>query len=159
MELRTFEEFETFLTARVRPLEIASDTPAGSHKPSTTSSPTSKVVKAHHSSSVGSSHSKPPESSKITHSSRISQFPCTYFGEPHCIVAFPTFKRLDEQQRRKFVMEKPLCFNCLGLHSAKNCKSQYRSKTCNGNHHTMIHVPRDTVSKAQSSPATGSTQQ
>ena len=48
-KLSTFEEFETFLIARVRALEIAADTPAGSHKPS--SSPTSKVIKAHHSSS------------------------------------------------------------------------------------------------------------
>ena len=108
-ELPTFEEFETFLTARVRALQIASDTPAGSHKPTSTSFPTSKVMKAYHSSSVGSSHSKPTDSSNVTHSSRISQFLCTYWGKPHFIVACSTFKRLDEQQRRKFAMEKPLC--------------------------------------------------
>jgi len=155
-ELPTFDDFETFLIARIRALEIASTTTSGSQPPST--SPTSRVVKAHHSSTTGSTHSKPPDSSKVTHSSRISQHPCTYCGEPHFIVACPGFKRLTEALRRKFVMEKPLCYNCLGLHSAKNCKSQYRCKTCNGNHHTMIHVPRDTEGKSQNSPATGSTQ-
>ena len=150
-ELPTFEEFETFLTARVRALEITADTSPGSQK--TSSSPTSKVVKVYHSSSTGSAHSKPPESSKVTHSSRIAQHPRTYCGEPHFIIACPSFKRLNESQRRKCVMENPFCINCLGLHSAKNCKSQYRCKICNGNHHTMIHVPRDTKGKAQSSPA------
>ena len=78
----------------------------------------SKVVKANHSLSYESSHSKPPNSSKVTHLSRISQHPCTYCGEPYIIVACQNFKRLNEQERRKFVMEKPLCFNRLGLHSA-----------------------------------------
>ena len=156
-ELPTFEEFETFLIARIRAFEIAAATPPGSQKSS--SSPTSKVAKVHHGSSTRSTHSKPPDSSKVTHSSRIAQHPCTYCGEPHFIVACPSFKRLTESLRRKFVMEKPLCYNCLGLHSAKNCKSQYRCKTSNGNHHTMILVPRDIEGKTQSSTVTGSTQQ
>ena len=155
-DLPTFEEFEKFLIARIRALEIAADTPPRSQK--TSVPPTSRVVKVHHGSSPGHTHSKPPDTSKVTHSSRISQHPCTYCGEPHFIVACPSFKRLTEPMRRKFAMEKPLCYNCLGMHSAKNCKSQYRCKLCNGNHHTMIHVPRDTDEKPQGSPATGSSQ-
>ena len=50
-ELTTFKEFEALLIARVGALEIAADTPAESHKPS--SSPTSKVIKTHHSSGSG----------------------------------------------------------------------------------------------------------
>ena len=96
-ELPTFEEFEAFLIARVRALEIASDTQAGSHNPS--SSPISKVLKVHHSSSSGFSHSKPPNSTKVTHTSRIFQHSCTYCGGPHFIVACPSFKRLNEGQR------------------------------------------------------------
>ena len=137
------EEFEAFLVSRVRALEIASDTPSTPQKQTVLHL---KLVKTYHSSSPGPTQNK-HSSHKVTHSSRISQHPCIYCSEPHFIVTCPSFRRLTEQQRT-FVMEKPLCFNCLGLHSAKNCKSQYRCKTCNGNHHTMIHVPRDTASKA-----------
>ena len=147
-ELSTFEEFEAFLVSRMTALEITSDAPPTPPKTTVTHS---KPRKAYHSTSPG------PK--KVTHSPRISQHPCTYCGEPHFIVACTEFKRLNEQERRKFVMEKPLCYNCLGLHSAKNCKSQYRCKTCNGNHHTMIYVSRGPNNKQQGNSAHGSTQQ
>ena len=44
------------------------------------------------------------------------------------------------------------------LHSVKNCKSQYRCKSYKCNHHTMIHVPRNTEGKSQSTSAMESTQ-
>ena len=125
-ELPTFEEFRTFLTARIHALEIAGDTSPGSQK--TSSSPTSKVVKVHQSSSTGSAHSKPPDLSKVTHSIRIAQHPCTYCGEPQFVVACPSFKWPNESQRRKFFMEKLLCFNCLSLIHSK--LGQRRNHPC-----------------------------
>ena len=122
-ELPTFEEFEAFLVPRVKVLEIASDATPAPQKPAV---PHSKPIKVYHSTSPGPPHTQRQDSKKVTHSPRISQHPCTYCGEPHFIVVCREFKRLNEQERKKFVMEKPLCYNCLGLHSAKNCKSQCR---------------------------------
>ena len=145
-ELPKYEDFEAFLVSRVRALEVASDAPSSPPKQSAAHS---KPLKAYHTTSPTTGQSSQQDSRKVTHSPRITQHPCSYCGEPHYIVACPEFKRLNLQERRKFVMEKPLCYNCLGLHSAKNCKSKYKCKTCNGNHHTMIHIARYPDSKPQ----------
>lgn len=82
------------------------------------------------------------KTSKVTHSSRISKKPCAYCMEQHYIVACPSFRLLFIEERRAFVSEKNLCFNCFGQHTAKHCMSKIMCKKCGGDHHTMIHDPK-----------------
>ena len=99
-EFPKYEDFEVFLVSRVRVLEIASDAPPSPPKQSAAHS---KPLKAYHTTSPTTGQSSQQDSRKVTHSPRITQHPCTYCGEPHYIVACPEFKRLNEQERRKFV--------------------------------------------------------
>ncbi|XP_044312531.1 uncharacterized protein LOC123037101 [Drosophila rhopaloa] len=44
-------------------------------------------------------------------------------------------------QRRSFVKEKSLCYNCLRPgHGVSKCKSTYKCRQCRGNHHSLLHV-------------------
>ena len=88
---------------------------------------------------------------KVTHSPRIAQHPCTYCGDQHFIVACPKFRELTPVQRKRFVTDKPLCFNCLGTHPAKECRSTYTCRECNKRHHTMIHLQSSLPNSIQGS--------
>ena len=41
--------------------------------------------------------------------------------------------------RHKFVSEKQLCFNCLGVHRIADCRSKVTCALCRGRHHTLLH--------------------
>ena len=44
----------------------------------------------------------------------------------------------DRQARKEFVVQKNLCFNCLGRHKVNICKSKHRCRKCNRKHHTSL---------------------
>lgn len=41
--------------------------------------------------------------------------------------------------RRKFIVKKGLCFNCLGIHAGNNCANTRHCKKCGNRHHTTIY--------------------
>ncbi|KAL7723219.1 hypothetical protein ACLKA6_015991 [Drosophila palustris] len=50
------------------------------------------------------------------------------------------FADLTVEQRRTFVKERTLCFNCLKAgHISRKCESKYTCKNCQGRHHTLLH--------------------
>ena len=53
----------------------------------------------------------------------------------------PHFKSLDLQSRYDHVKKLKLCFNCLGPHAFKDCKSETTCRTdgCQRRHHTLLH--------------------
>ena len=56
----------------------------------------------------------------------------------------PSFKNRSISERRHFVKENKLCFNCLSkTHIVKDCKSSFicREQNCDKNHHTLLHEP------------------
>ncbi|XP_070155817.1 uncharacterized protein [Polyergus mexicanus] len=42
--------------------------------------------------------------------------------------------------RRNIVIDRRLCFNCLGRHNALACQNSKRCRECGNKHHTMIHM-------------------
>ena len=46
--------------------------------------------------------------------------------------------RCTTQERKKIIIQKQLCFNCLGNHQVATCRSRRRCRSCNRKHHTSI---------------------
>ena len=46
---------------------------------------------------------------------------------------------LSLDNRNQFVSENRLCYNCLGTHSVRNCRSNKTCLTCHGRHHSTLH--------------------
>ncbi|CAG7828422.1 unnamed protein product, partial [Allacma fusca] len=74
-----------------------------------------------------------------------------------CTADHPHFKcpklvEATEGDRRKIVDKAKLCTNCLGTgHVWKDCKSIRNCRTCNQNHHSLLHA---SLSKGVSKPVT-----
>ncbi|XP_011859121.1 PREDICTED: uncharacterized protein LOC105556636 [Vollenhovia emeryi] len=128
----TFERLEEFLTTRIRALERIETTTAHPG-PSSASSPPKKTA-AHQSTHQGD-----------------TSYPCDCCGAQHFIVMCGKFRELSSSERHTVAINKRLCFNCLGRHSVRACKSQRGCKTCSGRHHTMLHGTQTTASPAQKS--------
>ncbi|XP_063990371.1 uncharacterized protein LOC135169358 [Diachasmimorpha longicaudata] len=64
---------------------------------------------------------------------------CAYCKGRHFIAACPLFKTLIPVKRNEFVVNKELCFRCLGPHRKPKCKSTKTCHECNRDHHTLIH--------------------
>ncbi|XP_029679591.1 uncharacterized protein LOC115245422 [Formica exsecta] len=65
--------------------------------------------------------------------------------------------------RRNIVIDKRLCFNCLGRHNAVACQNSKRCRECGNKHHTMIHMdsqspPRSSTTLGKATPSTAATQ-
>ncbi|KAL7724934.1 hypothetical protein ACLKA6_007538 [Drosophila palustris] len=61
-------------------------------------------------------------------------------SKEHTLYTCPQFSDLTVEQRRTFVKERTLCFNCLKAgHISRKCESKYTCKNCQGRHHTLLH--------------------
>ncbi|XP_031777452.1 uncharacterized protein LOC116415926 [Nasonia vitripennis] len=84
-----------------------------------------------------------PQPRKVFHarSSRLS-------GNSNCVLCNGThplskcFKLKDKNPHERLATVKQLqrCFNCLGSHRANACNSSGRCSTCQGKHHTLLHL-------------------
>ncbi|XP_011858796.1 PREDICTED: uncharacterized protein LOC105556325, partial [Vollenhovia emeryi] len=133
-EYPTFEKLDEFLTTRIRALERIESTTAHPG-PTTTSSPNKK-----------------PAAQRVAHQATQqgdSSYPCDCCNAQHFIVMCTKFRELSPSARHKVAIDKRLCFNCLGRHSVRACKSQRGCKKCSQRHHTMLHDASATTSTAQ----------
>lgn len=65
---------------------------------------------------------------------------CTYCTKQHYICHCTEFSQLDIEQRKDFVKNNGLCFNCLIKgHSIKFCRQTTVCKKCGRRHHTLLH--------------------
>ena len=65
---------------------------------------------------------------------------CSLCKKPHNLNDCEQFLTKTLTERRKFVMEKKLCFGCFSdQHIAKNCKERQTCKTCKKQHPTSLH--------------------
>nr|XP_022910072.1 uncharacterized protein LOC111421154 [Onthophagus taurus] len=64
---------------------------------------------------------------------------CSLCHSNHYISSCQQFMNKSPLQRREFVISKNLCFNCLGPHLMKNCRSSKRCRICQRQHHTSLH--------------------
>ena len=77
-------------------------------------------------------------------SSKISKIICWYCLKDHKPTACETFISLNLEEKKNFVKEKQLCWNCLSKgHKIKDCASTTKCHidSCNKKHHTLLHDP------------------
>lgn len=70
-----------------------------------------------------------------------SQMHCLFCNDnSHKIYTCTKFKNLQDFERKKFVVFKQLCFNCLGSkHTLSNCPAPKTCFICSQKHHTLLH--------------------
>ena len=75
---------------------------------------------------------------------------CRMCMDAHDIEDCPQFTALSLKEKKKFMMEKGLCFGCFGYkHLVKGCNNRRWCKTCNKRHPTSLHDD-DFVPKSRS---------
>ena len=77
-----------------------------------------------------------PGSSSADHR-RIGK--CSCCSANHQLWKCQRYNALSVKERLDLVKENRLCFNCLGSHLAKDCRSQKSCLRCGMNHHTLLH--------------------
>ena len=117
-EIPSWEDFDTFLTARYQTLETVSDFKSSN------------------------SYSKPSTSKSVkTFQTKISNPDCKLCpNQQHTIRNCPKFLRMKVEDRFNFVKKRNLCLNCFSSsHDGKNCSSKYSCFTCHKRHNTLLH--------------------
>lgn len=126
----SYQALRTFLTGRARALESieigAADLPSTSASSTTRKATITPNAARVHVSTASTLTSSEPSG-------------CSLCAEPHYIVTCPRFRDMSATARRNHVIEKRLCFNCLGRHNASACQNEKRCRECGNKHHTMIH--------------------
>ena len=70
-------------------------------------------------------------------------YTCIYCNQAHTLSMCDRFISLPVKERKPFVNENRLCYNCLRSgHTAKFCRDPNRCRICNGFHHTLMHEER-----------------
>ncbi|XP_028982670.1 uncharacterized protein LOC107048746 [Diachasma alloeum] len=64
---------------------------------------------------------------------------CAYCQDKHFIASCQKFIELTPAKRNDVVINKGLCFNCLGPHTKAKCTSEKKCHKCSRYHHTLIH--------------------
>ncbi|XP_070853475.1 uncharacterized protein [Drosophila suzukii] len=121
----TLEEFFKFLDSRCEELELSKRELATGSKTST--------------------HPEKPK--RITQSMvAVESSGCTKCSSTeHTLYGCQQFLDMSGLQRRSFVKEKSLCYNCLRPgHGVNRCRSTYKCRQCKGNHHSLLHVQPNT---------------
>jgi len=104
-------------------------------------------------SSVNAVHGEPNKSPK---SSGVGESRCAFCAQDHALWKCPEFGKASIDNRWSFAKEKRLCFNCLGSHFSKSCRSKGKCNTCRGNHHTLLHrAPRGGAPRSEDAGKNG----
>ncbi|XP_076825039.1 uncharacterized protein LOC143470665 [Clavelina lepadiformis] len=83
-------------------------------------------------------------------STRSSNKACIVCQGGHSIWRCDQFQKKFVQDRRRFVGNGGLCFNCLGAgHRSTDCKMTKKCKTCNKLHHLLLHVDKQSTSEEE----------
>lgn len=78
---------------------------------------------------------------------------CSFCKSAHHIFRCENFLQIPVKERKSFVKQKNLCFNCLREgHGARNCPSKSRCRTCSGSHHTLLHHSPENRAELNRSP-------
>ena len=81
---------------------------------------------------------------------------CSYCSKPHFMAYCNNFKGISAKDKLEFVRSSGLCFNCLGKHQVKECRSLKTCMVCSSKHHTLLH---DAIQSSNSSSALSAVQQ
>ena len=128
-DVLTYEQLSTFLSTRCRALEASQ-------------SKTTKVIDF----GQGQNNKKRGQSFTVSQSQTNECPKCTQL---HGVYACEAFKNLSVDERRKFVQEKRLCFNCLKQnHQVRDCPTHKKCKMCNKTHNTLLHDGKASATSA-----------
>ncbi|XP_046596916.1 uncharacterized protein LOC124294661 [Neodiprion lecontei] len=133
LEPPTTAELKAFLIGRIHTLEAVEQ--AHAHNQIATSKPHS---------SQGRSNLQTTRS----HTAQSKEQSCACCKGNHYIAFCSTFRDKSLDQRREVVSAKKLCFNCLGPHQQKDCRSNKTCRVCNGRHHSLLHRNFSSISTA-----------
>ena len=87
------------------------------------------------------------EASRSSRSNGAGKTQCEFCSLGHALWKCQEFGKESVEKRWSLAKDKRLCFNCLGHHFSKSCKSKVRCSNCKASHHTLLHrAPRETVS-------------
>ena len=90
---------------------------------------------------------------------KSNEFVCVYCSKKHGLEKCPEFKELSFRDRKRFIVEKRLCFRCLlGCHLSRDCDSKVlcKVKSCKrtNTHHTLLHLDQPVKASQEVSAAT-----
>ncbi|XP_076299887.1 uncharacterized protein LOC143218543 [Lasioglossum baleicum] len=147
----TFAELEKYLLSRIRALEAVARATGTQKSRSASSGKSQSSAKSHQ--AVANSTSDGASEREI----KSSTSSCTLCSGAHYLSACPDYHRKTIEQRQDFLKQKNLCFNCLGPHQFRNCRSTKRCRICGNSHHTSIH--RSNNSSENKAPAVSNLQE
>ncbi|XP_045456869.1 uncharacterized protein LOC123666892 [Melitaea cinxia] len=79
-------------------------------------------------------------SNRVQKPAHTAKLPCHFCSNrEHGLYYCTKFLELPNHMKRKFIIDKNLCKNCLYDHEGKNCYSESRCRECDGNHNTISH--------------------
>ena len=93
------------------------------------------------------------DESKRVHMPFSSSSPvkCMYCSESHSIHKCQIFTKKSPEEKRRFILDKNLCFGCLRKgHNSKDCRNKATCNICKKHHPTPLHEHRSTA--ADTSP-------
>ena len=134
-EPATFEKLQKFISGRIHALE-------GFARATATQKSRSAAPAATKNTSGAKSHqtTAPLKSDNSPNAATISSsFTCSLCNAAHYLSACPMYRGKPVAEKLDFLKQKNLCFNCLGPHQFRNCRTAKRCRVCGNPHHTSIH--------------------
>ena len=77
---------------------------------------------------------------------------CAFCLGQHAIWRCERFSKQPLRKRRAIVKSENLCFNCLGSHLVRACKSKSTCRKCGGRHNTLLHEELQEVLPKENTP-------
>ncbi|XP_067216965.1 uncharacterized protein [Linepithema humile] len=121
----SFADFEKFLLGRILTLEAFERT--------------TNSRKQHANSSRSSANAR-------AYTTAVIEQKCALCSSTHYISSCPKYLEKTPAQRKEVIISKNLCFNCLGPHQMKSCRSTKRCRLCHKQHHSTLHYQASNTS-------------
>jgi len=132
-QLPKFCDLEKFLSSRCVAFESSEATSITKHDVKTNMGDTAKRRSIKHT----------PTEIKRALVASTDTVTCQYCTNSHKLYSCEKFKAVPVNTRLSFVQGKGICFNCLSPgHMSNVCKSTYKCRTCNRNHHSLLHFAK-----------------
>ncbi|XP_046417532.1 uncharacterized protein LOC124178336 [Neodiprion fabricii] len=147
----SFDDLEQFLFSRVRALEAVDrvSTSRKAHSNPIAKANPQRSAKVHQTNINRANENESKQSTAVP-----SGLNCALCTKSHYISTCPEYRNRTPDQRRELLVQRNLCFNCLGAHQFRNCRTAKRCQVCTGPHHTTIHRSKAVEQRAPGFSAT-----
>lgn len=135
-DIPTLQKFFAFLNGRIRALEMINAPMSKCTKPPSTPAPRPGARTFHVATTT------PPQASKT----------CVLCNGAHYITVCSDFTSKSVSDRQAVVKRLQLCYNCLGLHPVRDCKSNKTCRSCHRRHNTLLHTDSERSVPSSTSP-------